>query len=407
MLETILKSLDAERQTVIDMQKVLVETIGMAPENGGTGEREKADKLKAYLESVGVTGFVEYNAPDPRVSCGHRPNMALIIKGEDPTRTFWIASHLDVVPAGEASLWQTDPFKLVVEGDVLRGRGVEDNHQGVVSSLLLAKVLKASGAMPPMNLGILLVADEEVGNKFGLEYLAKNHADLFKPNDLFLVPDSGLPTSEQIEVAEKNILWLKVIVQGKQCHASTPDEGRNTLKASAAFILKSDEMKKRFGDRDPLFKPPYSTIEPTKIEANVPNINTVPGRDVFYFDCRLLPQYTVDDLLDCIKQTGKEIEREYGVTIDYEIQQRQDAAPVTPVDSEVVRRFMAAIRAEYGVVAQPEGIGGGTAAAYFRRLGLPTVVWSTLVHNPHQPNERSSIAFTIRDAKVMARVLWG
>ena len=44
-------------------------------------------------------------------------------------------------------------------------------------------------------------------------------------------------------------------------------------------------------------------------------------------------------------------------------------------------------------------------AAYLRRRGLPTVVWATLQHNAHQPNERTSITYTINDTKVLAWAL--
>ena len=40
-------------------------------------------------------------APDETVPCGFRPNLAAIIPGEDTERTFWIISHVDVVPAGD------------------------------------------------------------------------------------------------------------------------------------------------------------------------------------------------------------------------------------------------------------------------------------------------------------------
>lgn len=406
MLDALFANIDRARETLIELQRLLVTTPGLAPENGGDGERAKADALKAFLRSVGLPDVTEYNAPDPRVSCGHRPNMTLIIPGKDTSRTFWIMAHLDVVPAGDVSLWKTNPFELVVEGDELRGRGVEDNHHGLVTSILLAKALKDTGTVPPINLGLLFVADEEVGNKYGIKYLLEHHADLFKPNDLFLVPDSGLPDSTQVEVAEKGVLWVKVTVHGKQCHASRPHDGVNTLRAAAAFITKLDALARQFPDHDPLFSPPGSTFEPTKKEANVENINTIPGRDVFYIDCRVLPKYKLDDVFKAIQSIGDDVTKTHNVLIEYTVEQESHAAPITPPTSDIVTRLMAAIRAEYGVEPRAAGIGGGTVAAYLRHAGLPTVVWSTVYENPHVPNERANISFCLRDAKVMARVLF-
>lgn len=405
-LDSILAQLDGQRETIVSLQRLLVSTPALGPENGGDGERIKADKIKAFLAAFGLTDCTEYQAPDSRVSCGHRPNLAYVIKGDDTSRTFWVIAHMDVVPAGDLSLWKTNPFELTVDGDILYGRGVEDNHQGLVSGVLLAKALIETDSKPPVNFGLLFVADEETGNDLGLRYMAQQHADLFKQDDLILVPDSGTPTSEQIEVAEKSILWLKITIHGKQCHASRPQDGVNTLKAAASFILRTDEIKKAFDDQDPLFDNPSTTIEPTKKEANVPSVNIIPGSDVFYLDCRILPHYKVDDVMAEIKRVGASVCAEHGVTIDYEIVQRMDAAPVTPVSSPIVQRLIPAIKEEYGTTPRPEGIGGGTVAAILRHLGLPVVVWSTLFENPHQPNEKGSISHTLRDAKVMARVLF-
>lgn len=406
MLDALLSHLANERATVIELQRLLVSTRALGPENNGEGERAKADALKAFLAKCGLPEPTEYPVPDTRVPCGHRPNMTMIIPGQDTSRTFWIMTHMDVVPAGDLTLWNTDPFELIVDGDELRGRGVEDNHHGLVMSVLLAKALHDTKTMPPINLGLLFVADEETGNKLGIDALLAQHPELFKPDDLFLVPDSGTPDSTQLEVAEKGILWVKVTVNGKQCHASRPCDGINTLRATATFITKLDRLATRFPDTNPLFDIPGSTFEPTKKEANVENVNTLPGRDVFYIDCRVLPHYPLQDVFAFIRSLGDEVVQSHHVSIDYELVQESHAAPITPVDSDIVKRLTSGIAAEYGAKAQPTGIGGGTVAAYLRRAGYPTVVWSTIYENPHVPNERANITFCLRDAKVLARALF-
>jgi len=178
------------------------------------------------------------------------------------------------------------------------------------------------------------------------------------------------------------------------------------LVAAADFILRIRGLYQRFAQTDPVFDPPVSTFEPTKKEANVENVNTVPGKDVFYIDCRVLPQIPLAQVLEAIRAYGAEVEKTHGVTVEYHEVQREDAAPPTSPHSEVVVRLTRAIEAVHGHRPRPAGIGGGTVAAVLRRAGFPAVVWSTLEHNAHQPNERSSIPFTIMDAQVFARVLF-
>jgi succinyl-diaminopimelate desuccinylase len=406
MLAEIRRHLASQSQAIVDLQRSLVAIPALGPMNGGPGELEKAAFLKQYMKDLGFAEVRQLDAPDPAVPCGFRPNLAGVIAGRDASKTLWVISHTDIVPPGDRALWNSDPYTLKVEGDILIGRGVEDNHQGVVSSLMVAKTLLELNVTPDINFGVLLVADEETGSKFGLDYVVKAHPDLFGPDDLFLVPDFGGPDSEMVEIAEKSILWLKVVVEGKQCHASTPEAGVNSLVAAADFITRVPALHQRFDARDQLFNPPFSTFQPTKKEANVENVNTIPGRDVFYVDCRVMPCYRLEEIVDALQAIGREVEAAHGVRISYEFVQFEQAAPATPADSEVVTRLVRRVREVFGNNPKLQGIGGGTVAAYLRNAGHKAVVWATLMHNAHQPNERTSITSTIKDAEVMASMLF-
>ena len=404
-MDVLFAELDRKEETVVELQRSLTAIPALGPRNGGDGEKAKADYLLELLKSMSIEDIREFRAPDPDVPCGYRPSIAAVIPGKDTNKTLWVISHIDVVPPGDLALWDNDPYTLVRDGDTLIGRGVEDNQQGIVSTLLAGQALKDLGLTPEINLGMLFVADEETGSTFGLDYLVREHSDLFGKDDLILVPDFGVPSSEMVEVAEKSMFWLKITVQGKQCHASTPHQGVNTLVPTADFILRIKELENIFDAQNSIYDPPHSTFEPTKKEANVENVNTIPGRDVFYVDSRILPEYVVQEVLDQIKEFGNEVEKKYGVTIEYETVMREEAAPSTPLDSEVVRKVIASVKKVYGNDPRPVGVGGGTVAAFLRREGYNAVVWATLHHNAHQPNEWASIKNAIDDAKVIADML--
>lgn len=405
MPHRVTSALDARRDAVIAVQRELTRRPAMGPESGGEGEREKADWLLSHLRAIGVTDIECLNAPDPRVPCGCRPNIIARVPGASP-RTLWVLAHMDVAPPGDTSLWDGDPWTLRVDGDLLFGRGVEDNQQAIVSGLLVARELLEQGVTPDLSLGLVLVADEETGNAHGMAHVAAVRPDLFRPDDLIVVPDCGDGEGGMIEVAEKSMLWLRIAVTGRQCHASTPDEGVNALTAAAALILRTRRLHDRFSDADPLFTPPASTFVPTKKEANVPNVNTVPGSDVFYMDCRVLPHYDLDEVLVEVRALASEVEKEYGVTIAISHVLREQAAPPTSPAAEVIARLRAAILDVYGVNARPAGIGGGTVAAIVRRMGLSAAVWARLMPNAHAPNEAARISCTIGDAKVIATMLF-
>jgi succinyl-diaminopimelate desuccinylase len=398
------KWLEDSSHAMVELETLLSSVPAIAPESGGQGEMRKAEALIGWLGSKGVHEIERFDAPDPRVPGGRRPNVLATMPGANDSGRIWIMSHLDVVPEGDRSMWKTDPFKVELKDGRVYGRGVEDNQQGIVSSIFAALSISAAGGMPAHTVKLLFVADEEVGSAYGIQYLLKTQKP-FRRDDLILVPDGGNARGTEIEVAEKNLCWLKVVTKGKQCHGSTPDEGANAFLAACDFALRAQALEADlFTERDPLFQPDRSTLSPTKKEPNVPNINTIPGDDVFYLDMRILPCYSIDSVLAQLSKLMRAVEEERGVKMSYEIVQRNESR-ATPPDAPIVRRLAEAVKEVYGVEAKPIGIGGGTVGAYLRNEGYDCVVWSRLDETAHQPNESASLENLIGDAKVFVTMM--
>ncbi len=407
--KTILKNLcnriDTYGEEAIKIEKALTAIQALSPENGGVGESEKAEFIQKYLtEELGCKTIEHYNAPDDRVPSGVRPNIAARLKGKNVEKTIWIMSHMDVVPPGDLSKWTNDPWTIRVEDGKIFGRGTEDNQQGIVSSLLTAKAFVEENHLPEYDLGLLFVSDEETGNGYGIEYILKNHSDLFTNEDFIIIPDSGNEAGTIVEVAEKGILWIRFEVIGKQTHGSTPELGINAARASAHLVTSLDQLYDKFNVNDPVFDPPISTFEPTQKEANVPNVNTIPGQDIFYYDCRILPSYDLSEVKSFVQQVTREIETKQKVEIKISYPQEFAAAPPTPTDAPVVISLLKAISEIKNVKPKAMGIGGGTVAAFFREANFNAVVWATQDETLHGPDEYVKIDNILDDAKVFAHV---
>lgn len=401
-----MKKIDSYEEEMIALQIALTAIPALAPENGGEGEEKKALFLAQYLKEAGFKDVREYDAPDERVSSGIRPNIVATLPGKNTGHTVWIITHTDVVPPGEPGFWDRDPYEGYVKNEKVYGRGTEDNQQDLVASLFAAKAFIDESVTPQLNIGLAFVADEETASRKGLEFLLENHGDLFRKSDIIVVPDFGNDKGSIIEVAEKSILWLKMKTIGKQCHASVPSRGNNAFRAASHLVARLDSLKELFPQSDPMFTPPESTFEPTKKEANVPNINTIPGEDVFCLDCRVLPAYDLKVVQSEVKKIANEIEVEFGVTVEIESVQEVQAPSPTLSDAPVVNALKTAIKGIYGIDAQPAGIGGGTVAAHFRQKGYPVAVWSRLGGMAHQPNEYCVVANMIGNAKVFASLFF-
>jgi succinyl-diaminopimelate desuccinylase len=406
MKEAVLSYISKAVPLAVELETELTKRPAIAPESDGEGELDKAEFLAQWLAAKGITALERHDAPDPRAKGGVRPNLVATIAGKDDTKRLWIMSHLDVVPPGEISLWQSNPWEVQVQGDRIVGRGVEDNQQGLVSSVLAALALNSAGVKPAYTVKLLFVADEEVGSVYGIQWLLKNR-ELFHKDDMVLAPDSGDPKGDAIEVAEKNLLWLRFTSKGKQAHGSRPNQGANAfLAGSALAVALYEDLSRVFGERDPLFEPDYSTFQPTKKEANVPNVNTIPGEDVFYTDMRVLPRYPLAAVLAEVDRIKARVEVKYKVSISYETLQHVESQP-TSGESPFVQLLSRAITEVYHVETRLVGIGGGTVAAPLRNQGIAAAVWARLMKNAHQPNEYALIESIIGDAKVMALLMLG
>jgi len=240
----------------------------------------------------------------------------------------------------------------------------------------------------------------------GIEFLLKK--SIFKKGDLVIAPDHGQTDGAAIAIVEKGIAWINVDVIGRQTHASTPHKGVNALEVAARFIVAAvDGLRRQFPKSDPLFDPPTSTFEPTKCDANGPNVNTVPGRQEFAFDFRVLPDYRLDDIMAYLRAVAHDFEQSTGAKIRVSFLSRSDSAPKTPEDSEIVLRLSQAIEKVRGVKPHVFGIGGGTCATPFRREGIDAAVWSTIPETAHDANEHINIADLVADAQVYAVLFAG
>ena len=402
--ESISRRIDAYENAMIKMQYELTAIPAMSPDNGGDGEFEKVQHLLSCLHELKFPQALHINAPDDRVSAGIRPNLIVHIPGRNPTATVWILTHTDIVPPGEIGLWNGDPYKChVIDGKIF-GRGTEDNQQDLIASIFAAKAVLDEGEVPENSIGLAFVADEETASRFGLSYVLHHEQNPFRKADIIVVPDSGNEDGTMIEIAEKSILWLRIKTIGRQCHASRPDLGKNALQAASQFIVVLNDLYTIFNAYDPFYEPRTSTFEPTKKESNIQNINTIPGEDIFYMDCRILPHYQLKDVLREIRNKADEIERRFNISIEITPVQDMQAPPPTPHDAPVVNALQKAVNHVYGVHATPQGIGAGTVAAVFRSKNYPVAVWSRVNHTAHQPNENCLISNMIGNAKVYAHL---
>ncbi len=374
------------------------------PRMGGPGEYERMQWIMRWFDQRNIP-YEVYEVPDDAVKEGVRLNVIVTIPGTKlQDRSLWFISHVDTVGTGDLELWDTDPLKPVVKDGRIYGLGCEDNSQSVITTMYACELLFSEGIRIDRNLRFYYAADEETGSEYGMKALLDK--GLIQPEDEAIVPDGGSHDGAFVEVAEKSQVWLKFTVNGKTAHAAMPQLGINACYIGMKFGVELEEtMKAVYSEEDPLFNPPMSTFELTQKFANVASPNVLPGKDIFCMDMRILPMYSVDEVMTSIHRLMERYEKDFpGIHMDVEFLTRTDAPEPTSPESKVARSLVEAI-SETGTKAYSGGIGGGTCGAILRARKIPAVVWATLDDTCHSPNEYVIIDNMIRDTQIYLSVL--
>ncbi len=153
--------------------------------------------LDAAVELMNRHGFCA------KVSSGGSYGLAQFGNGN---KTIGIFTHTDVVPVSPEDWIYTKPFEPKRMGDVLIGRGVEDNKSGVVIAIYAVKLLCEVGLAPKNKISVFLGSNEECGMADIEQYAKEN-----KIPDVSLVPDADFPVS----FGEKGICRAHIIPDGK------------------------------------------------------------------------------------------------------------------------------------------------------------------------------------------------
>ncbi len=403
--DQLMRRISDEEERIVKALCDMLRIKAVGPENGGAGEGERGEHLLAVAKEMGFDTVELYESEDERVPSGRRPNIVIRAKGTTD-KNVWVVTHMDVVPEGDLDAWESPPYEPRMADGRVYARGAEDNGQDLIASLFALEALMKAGVRPEFNVGLAFVSDEEYGNTHGIDLLIDK--GIFKEGDLIVVPDHGYPDGATMAVVEKSVAWVRVVVIGRQTHGSTPDNGVNAFETAARYLTACmDRLRAKFSASDDLFDPPKSTFVPTKCEANGDNINTVPGRQQFACDFRVLPEYDLDDIMAEMQDVARAVEASSGAQVEVSFIEKTTSAGRTSPNSEVVIRLGRAIQTVGGITPKAIGIGGATCANPFRRIGLDAVAWSMIPGTGHDANEYIEVSGLMFDTKVYATLFAG
>src|SRR5439155_3425570 len=192
--------------------------------------------IRALLGDAGIESELYAKVPG-------RPNLVARIEGGDKPPLL-VQGHVDVVTTAGQS-WTRPPFSGELVDGYVWGRGAVD-MKGPVAMLVSAFLrAKREGTALPGDVILAVLADEEAGGDVGARFLAEEHAHLFEGVRYALSEFGGFSLElagrrfYPIQVAEKQICWLKATVRGPGGHGAMVNRG-GTMARLAKFLRDLD-----------------------------------------------------------------------------------------------------------------------------------------------------------------------
>lgn len=252
--------------------KLLKDIIAFNTVNPPGNERALAEYIAALGRNMGAEAELD-------IIDENRANVLLHVAGKSPQApSLMFNGHMDVVPAtGE---WESAPFVLDERAGRLYGRGTSDMKGGI--ACMLSALLQLTEEKFDFNgdLYLLFVADEECDN-LG----TKHFLQMPRKVDYCII---GEPTLLKLCIAHRGVCRHRVIIEGKSCHASNPDNGINSVSKMAYFVQEIEKLNDRLrSGRHPVL--PASTVAVTTIKGGEKH-NIIPDYCEAVLDWRTLPE---------------------------------------------------------------------------------------------------------------------
>jgi len=242
------------------------------------GELAVAQAVAATLATLGIPATLDEFQPG-------RANVLARIPGRGEKPPLVLSAHLDTVPTGDRP-WAFDPFAGDVVDGRLRGRGASDMKSALACFIATAHRIQQR-ATPLAGDLILAFTAGESANCLGARRLV---AQGFQQEiGAFLC---GEPSTLDLIVVEKAILWLEAEAIGSMGHVSG-DAGINAINLMVDFLT---DLRRVHLDlpAHPLLTPPSITVG--RINGGTA-VNITPDRCTADIDVRFGPGISVDDVL--------------------------------------------------------------------------------------------------------------
>ena len=291
----------------------------------------------------------------------HCVNVAARLGQGRPSLVF--NAHIDTVGVGKREDWQTDPYAAVVKDGQVFGLGAGNCKGSAAVHLWLAEEIARRGGPRSGEVVFTFVGDEENLGPLGTAYLRE--VGLVRPDYLIL----GAPTDNQLIIAERGVMWVRLTTRGRAAHAGDTASGDNAVERMIRLInALQDKLAPGLASRAD--GEMLSTLNLGQFHGGT-NTNVVPSECMVEIDRRLLPSETVSsafrEIEEIVAAAGEPAD-----SIDMELLTGTDGFKA-PMDGVAVAALRSAVEARTGEVARFVTAIGASDGRHFANDGIEII----------------------------------
>jgi len=369
---------DYERVVSLTQQLVRIPSV-YRPEDPDSNEEKVAHFVADYIRNLGIDVHVEEVAPG-------RPNVIGVVDSGKPGKTLLFEGHTDVVTEGDRERWKYDPFSAEIVDGRMYGRGTNDTKGNLACMITAVQSIMEDKESFTGKIILCITVDEE-SMMLGIKhFIGQGWAD---DVDGAIICE---PEENQVCIAQRGALRVKITVQGKMAHGAISWSGINPNWRMAKIITALQQLEEKEQGRHgehPYLK--WGTITPTILQAPVKGdaqINVIPEQCMTTLDIRTIPSQNHDKIIDEIEHIFARLKKEdEHFQADYEIIEDRPPTETDPNDP-VVSAVYDAVAEVLETEPQYNGVPGATDGTFLHVHGIPIVTIGAGDRDiPHQINE--------------------
>ncbi|GGF76160.1 peptidase [Paenibacillus albidus] len=221
----VLAAIDEQQDELLALCSKLIQ---FPSENPPGDSREISAFIIDYLHQAGIATSI-YPATETMLNLVS----TLSATAEDRiSKKLIFCGHTDVVPAGDRSRWDFDPFSGAIEDGYLLGRGASDMKAGLAGQIFAMTLLAKLGVPLRGDLALLVVPDEETGGHLGVPWVLER--GLVTGTAAVIAEPSG---PQNPTIGQKGSCWFEFTVEGTPGHGSlSPIVGDSAIVKAAKGI---------------------------------------------------------------------------------------------------------------------------------------------------------------------------